>query len=114
MAILWQKQQAGVLYEVRIAGNSRRLYTDGVFHSQYNPNTPVTGSVWDLLMLPAFFYPPNTIKRILVLGVGGGTIIQLLKRFVNPETITGVELNPVHLYVAKRFFKLGSGEWPCF
>ncbi len=107
MAILWKKEQAGALYEVRTAGNSRRLYTDGVFHSQYNPKTPLTRSVWDLLMLPAFFYSPGTVKRVLVLGVGGGAVIRLLQQFVAPQAITGVELNPVHLYVAKRFFKLG-------
>lgn len=108
MAILWSKEQAGTLYEVRTAGNSRRLYTNGVFHSQYNSKAPLTRSVWDLLMLPAFFYPAGTIKRVLVLGVGGGAVIRLLQQFVAPAAITGVELNPVHLYVAKRFFKLGS------
>lgn len=55
MAIVWSRQLSGVHYEVRSAGNSLRLYTDGVFHSQYNPCRLITGHVWDLLMLPAFF-----------------------------------------------------------
>lgn len=106
MAIVWQKKSAGCLYEVRSAGRSLRLYTDGVCHSQYNPAKPVTGHVWDLLMLPAFFHESGAIRRVLVLGVGGGASIHLVKHFVKPETIVGVELNPVHIYVAKRFFKL--------
>ena len=106
MAVVWQKKSDGRLYEVRSAGRSLRLYTDGVCHSQYNSANPVTGHIWDLLMLPAFFYEPGAIKRVLVLGVGGGTSIQLIRQFVSPETITGVDLNPTHLYVAKRFFKL--------
>jgi len=61
---------------VRSAGYSLRLYTDGVFHTQYNPGNPLTGHIWDLLMLPAFFYEPDTIKRVLVLGVGGVASIQ--------------------------------------
>jgi len=106
MAMVWRKQSEGRTYEVRSAGRSLRLYTDGVFHTQYNPANPLTGHIWDLLMLPAFFYEPNVIKRVLVLGVGGGASIHLIKQFVSPETIVGVELNPTHIYVAKRFFKL--------
>lgn len=106
MTIVWRQKKKGVQYEVRSAGKSRRLYTDGVFHSQYNPYHAVTGQAWDLLMLPAFFYPLNSIKRVLVLGVGGGAVIHLLNRFVSPSQITGIELNKIHLTVARRFFDL--------
>lgn len=106
MAVVWDKKFGGRHYEVRTAGRTRRLYTDGVFHSQYNPASPLTGHVWDLLMLPAFFHPPGAIRRVLVLGVGGGAVIAQLRHFVRPEEIVGVELNPVHLYVARRFFGL--------
>jgi len=104
MAILWQKTIKNTRYEVRAAGQTRRLYTDGVFHSQYNPEHEVTGGVWDTLMLPAYFYPENTLKRVLVLGVGGGAAIHLLQRYIHPEEIVGVELNPVHITLAKRHF----------
>ena len=104
--MIWQKKSDGRLYEVRSAGRTLRLYTDGVCHTQYNPGNPLTGHIWDLLMLPAFFYEPDAIKRALVLGVGGGASIQLIKHFLSPEIIVGVELNPTHIYVAKRFFKL--------
>ncbi len=40
MAVLWQKKTAGQHYEVRTAGNSRRLYKNGVCHSQFNPAIP--------------------------------------------------------------------------
>lgn len=104
MAILWFKQDGDTRYEVRSAGNSRRLYTNGVFHSQYNPLQPVTGNVWDLLLLPAFLLPPGQVRRVLVLGVGGGAVIRQLSHFLSPELIVGVELNPVHLWVAREFF----------
>lgn len=57
-------------------------------------------------MLPALFYPASTIQRVLVLGVGGGAVIQMLRHYVEPEKIVGVELDAEHLYVARRFFKL--------
>jgi len=110
MSILWERATAGALYQVRQAGRSMRLYTNGVLHSQYNPGRPLTGSVWDLLFLPAFFYPPTSIHRVLVLGVGGGAVIQQIRQFVQPDTVVGIELNPVHLSVARRFFAVkGKG-----
>ena len=121
MAIIWQKTINDTHYEVKAAGNSRRLYSDGVFHSQYNPARPITGTLWDLLMLPAFFYtpgrmpkcgarrdaqepPPGTVNRVLVLGLGGGTVVHQLLHFVRPEHIVCVELDPVHIIIAQRFF----------
>ena len=110
MAIIWQKQVEKTRYEVRMAGQTRRLYTNGVFHSQYNPEHTVTGGVWDVLMLPAFFYPENTLQRVLVLGVGGGAVIHLLQRYIKPTEIIGIELNPVHIMVAKRYFGINTKQ----
>lgn len=108
MAIIWQKKHLGQTYEVRTAGCSVRLYKDGVLHSQFNERQPITGQVWDLLTLPAFFYPPQSIKRVLVLGVGGGTVIRQLNLFFQPSQIIGIDLDPTHLKVAKRFFGLNK------
>ena len=104
MAILWEKTQSGDHYQVRSAGATRRLYRNGVFHSQYNPRTPLTGHTWDLLMIPAFFVPGAALRRVLVLGVGGGTVIRQLQHFVAPEAIVGIDCSAVHLYLARRFF----------
>jgi len=110
MAVIWRKKHEGSIYEVRAAGRSRRLYTNGVFHTQYNPARVVTGGIWDLLMIPAFFKPVEEIKRVLVLGVGGGSVIRQLNRFASPDHIIGVELNPVHLYVARKYFGVNCSE----
>ena len=104
MAVIWSKSTGDTHFEVRRAGRSVRLYTNGVFHTQYNPANPITGTVWDLLLVPAFFRPAGTIRSVLVLGVGGGAVIRLLEHYVGPRHITGVELDPVHLYIARRFF----------
>jgi len=106
VAVLWSRRVGDTLYEVRSAGATRRLYTNGVLHSQYNPKQPVTGSVWDLLMLPAFFTDPARLRRILVLGVGGGAVLRQLRAFVDPEELVGVDIEKVHLSVARRHFGL--------
>lgn len=110
MSLVWERRVRGTHYQVRRAGRSLRLYTNGVFHSQYNPARPVTGSVWDLLLLPAFFYPPGALRRVLVLGVGGGAVIQQLRRFIQPDSLVGVELSEVHLSIARRFFGVAGDD----
>lgn len=106
MAVLWQKRIDGVRYDVRSAGDTVRLYTNGVLHTQYNPQRLATGSVWDLLTLGTLLLPPDAVRRVLVLGVGGGTALRQLLQFFPQARITGIELNPVHLRLAKRFFGL--------
>lgn len=107
MAVVWEKRVNDRLYQVRTAGNSLRLYTDGTFHSQYNPRWPLSGSIWDLLILPALFRP-ESIRRVLVLGVGGGAVIRQLEHLVAPADIVGVELDPMHIHIANTYFGLGD------
>jgi len=104
MAIVWTKIAGETRYEVRKAGHSVRLYTNGVFHSQFNAQRPIAATVWNLLLLPAFFHPFGQVRRVLVLGVGGGAVIRLLQQCVRPNEIIGVELDPIHIYIARRFF----------
>jgi spermidine synthase len=104
VGIVWQKEINGKKYEVRSAGKTLRLYTDGVFHSQYNPNRTLTSNVWDLISLPAFFLDADRIRRILVLGVGGGAVIRQYLQWFPQAEIVGVELDKTHLGIAKRFF----------
>jgi len=104
MAVIWKKKKNNIFYEVRSAGRTRRLYTNGVFHSQYHPLRATSGGVWDLLMLPAFLRKANSLNRVLVLGVGGGTVIHLLQRQFPTVQITGVDLDAVHLQIATQHF----------
>jgi spermidine synthase len=105
VAVIFSKQKAQDHYEVRSAGASVRLYSNGVLHSQYNPNHPISGAIWDLLVLPGFFLkqPP---QRVLVLGLGGGTVVHLIRHFFPQAHITCVEREALHIQLAKRFFNL--------
>lgn len=110
MAVIWSKKVNGKKYEVRSAGSARRLYTNGVCHSEFNPNTLLSGSIWDLLIIPAFFYEAASIKRVLMLGVGGGAGIRQIHELLKPQRIEGVELDPLHLDIARRFFDVDKSK----
>ena len=49
---------------------------------------------------------PQDIKRVLVLGLGAGSIPVYLQRFVPDATIDAVELDPGVIDVAKKYFGL--------
>lgn len=102
MAVVWKLTRNGVRYEVRSAGRTLRLYTNGAFHTQFNPARPLPGGVWDLLALPALI-PTPLPRSALVLGVGGGAVIRLLEQ-LGVRRLTGIELDDVHLEIARRFF----------
>lgn len=105
MALVWSGSMDGSRrVEVRSAGASLRLYVDGVLHTAWNARLGVTGAVWDPLAFAALLAPPGTVRRALLLGVGGGAAIHLLRRHVRPDRIVAVEREAVLVEVAKRWF----------
>lgn len=104
MAIIWNKKTPNGVYQIRKAGNSVRFYKDGVFHTQYNPEHLFSGNVWDLLSLPALYLRPESIKRVLLLGVGGGAVIHHLQAVCSPPHISGIELDALSVKLMYRFF----------
>ena len=78
MSIVWEQVQGGTRYQVRRAGGSLRLYTNGVLHSQYNAARPLTGSVWDLLTVPAFLLAPGAVQEQQALAATADAAMQLL------------------------------------
>ena len=106
LAVIWSKKIENRLYEVRTAGKTLRLYTNGILHSQYHPDHLMTGSVWDFLALGGFWVPEGQLKRVLVLGVGGGVILHQIRKLFSPDTIVGIELSDTHVQLGRKFFGL--------
>ena len=87
MAVVWQRQEDGVLYQVHRRGDRMRLFANGVQHSEFHPKRLVTGSVWDLLWLPALLSEPQRFRRVLILGLGGGTLLPPIRELLAPGHI---------------------------
>lgn len=109
MAIVWSQTIESNHYEVRSAGATLRLYRNGVNHSQWNPNRPLSGCIWDLIALPALYRPKGSVNSVLMLGFGAGTVARKLRELVKPEYIVGIELDPIHLSIADGFFECTEG-----
>lgn len=104
MTLLWEHQTADTHYSVRQSGASVRLYSNRVFHSQWNPDRPFAGGVWDCLSLPVLYRPSDSIRRVLLLGVGGGAVIRQLQCLCDFTELTAIEIDEQHLDVARRWF----------
>ena len=106
MALLWKGHSDGRTLEVRSAGATRRLYCDGVLHTQYNAKQILTGDVWDPMGLAPAAAAPGTIKRALILGLGGGAVVHQLRTFFDVPHIHAVELDPKRIELGREYFGL--------
>jgi len=104
--VVWRHRTGGRHYEIRRAGRSIRLYTNGVLHTQYHPGHVFGGGVWDLLGLPALWRADSRFSGILLLGLGGGAVVRQLYELVAWDRFVALERNPVHVEIARRFFGL--------
>lgn len=50
----------------------------------------------------------NDISKILILGLGGGTLAKLLKRIYPLAKITGIEIDPIMIELGNKYFDLSS------
>jgi spermidine synthase len=106
MAVLWKEQSGERILEVRSAGATRRLYSDGVLHTQYNPKHILTGDVWDPMGLAPAAAPVGGIQRALILGLGGGAVVHQLREFFRVPEITAVELDAKRIMLGRKYFGL--------
>jgi len=111
MALLWRSKSSDGSYEVRSAGRTVRLYTNGVFHSQWNPTRPLGNAIWDLMVLAGF--PVSAARageplRVLLLGVGGGAVVRQLHQLFTIDTVVGIEIDPTHIEIANRWFGIAK------
>ena len=94
--------------EVKFSRRGRALRIDGTFASWYQPGLPITGSVWDALGAPLLLLPPARRQRVLILGLGGGSVARLVRALAPHAKIVGVERSGDVLREARRHLDLDA------
>lgn len=82
------------------------LYVDGSCASVWRPTGALTGGSWDLLAAPVVLAPAGRPPRVLLLGVGGGTVIRVIRALRADARVVAVDLDAEVLAVARRAFAL--------
>ncbi len=77
-------------------------------HSIYNPDTVLTGDVWDghlVLGFAAFEEPPG---RVAILGNAAGTTARAYEEFFPETRVDGVEIDPELSEIGREYFDMNN------
>jgi len=90
------------------AEGTRSLVVDETFASFYRPGEIATFCVWDAIAAPILWLPEKRRRRILILGLGGGSVARIARALAPKAAITGVELDPEVVRLAREHFDLDA------
>ena len=111
--LLYEKESAyHYIQVVQVDTKTELILNEGqAVHSIYDSQSLVTGGPWDYFLIADSFRPAQTTepapKDVAILGLAGGTAArQYTAAFGSGVDITGVEIDPEILNVAKKYFHL--------
>lgn len=113
-SILYEKESSYALYKVKEDAQSvRYLHVNDSksVYSVYNPNKLVVGSYLDLFLLAVYFQSPQQIdsmKDVLILGLGGGTSVRQFNLLFDDIHFTGVDIDPLLMDIGRQYFCLDA------
>lgn len=81
------------------------LRVDGTLASLHRPGGRVTGVVWWTLAAPVLVLPPGR-RRVLMLGLAGGSVARAIRALDPGAEIVGVEKSPEVVRLARRHLGL--------
>lgn len=96
--------------EVRAHRGERQLMVGGTHASVHQPGRLLSGSVWDALAAPVALLQPSRRKRILILGLGGGTAARIVRAVAPEALIVGVEISADVVRHARKDLELDAIE----
>ncbi len=90
-------------------GNTTKLIVNG-FVQSFNDNSGFAkNKVWGQVVKIIIENKPN-LNNILVLGMGGGTMLHLLNEKYPAAKITAVEIDEVIIKIARRYFNIAESS----
>jgi len=89
-------------------GGTRALVVDETFASFYRPGEIATHCVWDAIAAPILFLAPKRRRRILILGLGGGSVARLARALAPDAEIVGIEFDPEVVRLARKHLELDA------
>ena len=95
---------------VQVGPERQLLLNDGLgVHSMYNPNSLLTGHLFDYFLLAPYFAaqpPAHPRPSLAIIGLAGGTVARQYTAVYGAVPIDGVEIDPAIIEVARRYFGL--------
>lgn len=93
---------------IRRRGERVDMDVAGATFATWHPRRLCTGYSWDALSAAALFHPHSSgPKKILLLGLAGGTMLRILKKLLPDARITAVEIDGELVDIARHHM-----PWP--
>lgn len=77
----------------------------GATHATWHPTRLMTGHAWDAITAAVLLHPGEH-NHLLMLGLGGGTVLRQLRQFLPDISITAVEIDSEMIGLARRHMEL--------
>lgn len=77
----------------------------GATHATWHPHRLMTGHAWDAITAATLLHP-GPISRLLMLGLGGGTVLRQLRNFLPGVAFTAVEIDGEMIRLARKYMDL--------
>jgi spermidine synthase len=98
---------------VQVGDETQLILNEGVgIHSIYNPNSILTGGPWDYFMIAPYFNNPpftqNQVRKVAIIGLGGGTAVREFTTAYGPIPIDGVEIDGTIVNMGRQYFRMNE------
>lgn len=98
---------------VKVGDETQLILNEGVgIHSIYNPNSILTGGPWDYFMIAPYFnnppFTPNQVRKVAIIGLGGGTAVREFTAAYGPIPIDGVEIDNTIVKMGQEYFHMNE------
>jgi spermidine synthase len=77
----------------------------GATHATWHPTELMTGHAWDALTAATLLHP-GKIEKVLMLGLGGGTVLKQLRYFLPDADFTAIEIDGEMIRLARKYMEL--------
>lgn len=91
---------------VKEAFGSRFIEVGGLMQSGRIPEKLYTSGIKKLHLLDN----ANAVSNVLILGLGGGTVIKVLNTHFLQSNLLGVDIDPIIVDVGKKYLELGNAK----
>lgn len=96
-----ESEYNGHLKVVRTFGMGNYIQAGGLTQSG-----GIVESIWKSTLKCIAVSEKRIVKKILILGLGGGTLAKLLRKKYPEAKITGIEIDPIMIELGKKYLKL--------
>ncbi|HXX78767.1 MAG TPA: fused MFS/spermidine synthase [Ktedonobacteraceae bacterium] len=98
---------------VQVGDETQLILNEGVgIHSIYNPDSILTQGPWDYFMIAPYFnnppFTPRQVRKVAIIGLGGGTAVREFTAAYGPIPIDGVEIDNTIVSMGREYFHMNE------